>query len=118
MRCNPRDEEHNLSKGSAVVDRADGHSVSICIGWRRQRPPILPVSKEEQQVNLDQGVRGDVPQAEGVPGQSLSIVQATAGYSALPVLRGNGAGNQFSPCAGTGPGAEAYILCEQSIARA
>jgi len=53
VRCNPRDEEPNLNEGGAATDRADGHSVQICISWRRQRSPLLPVFKEEQHVHLD-----------------------------------------------------------------
>ena len=47
-----------------------------------------------------------------------SVVQATTGYSVPPVLCSDRMGNQFGPCAGTGPSAEDYILCEQSVARA
>ena len=74
--------------------------------------------EEEQQVHLSQVVRRGVPQAKGVPGQSPSVVQATTGYSAPLVLRSDGAGDQFGPCAGAGPSAEGYILCDQNIARA
>jgi len=63
-------------------------------------------------------VRIGVPQAEGVLGQTPSVVQAAAGYSASFVLRIYRMGDQFGPCAGTGPSAEANILCEQSIAEA
>ena len=43
-------------------------------------------------------------------------MQAAAGYSASSVLHSYGTGDQFGPCAGTRPSAEANILCEQSIA--
>ena len=63
-------------------------------------------------------MRRGVPQAEGVPDQSSSVVQTTTRFSAPPVLHCDGVGNQFDPRAGVGPSAKAYILCEQSIARA
>ena len=44
-------------------------------------------------------------------------MQATSRYSASPVFLGDGAGDQFGSGAGAGPSVEAYILCEQSIAR-
>ena len=74
--------------------------------------------EEEQQVHLDQRMRRGLSQVERVPGQFSSVVQTTTRYSAPPVLRRDGAGNQLGPCAGAGPSSEAYILCEQSIARA
>ena len=76
------------------------------------------MSKEEQQFHLDHEVRRGVPQAEGVLSQSSSVVQAIARYFTSLVLRCDGASDQFNPGAGAGPSAEAYILCEQSIARA
>jgi len=56
-----------------------GHFVQICISWRRQGSPLLPVPEEEQQVHLDQGVRRGVPQAEGVPGQSPVLCKPQPG---------------------------------------
>ena len=108
--------------GFLLTERGIEENPEKCIAILAIRSPISvkevqQVFKEEQQVHLDQGVRGGVPQAEGVPSQSPSVVQATAGYSAPPVLRSDRTGDQFGPCAGAGPSAEAYILCEQSIAR-
>jgi len=60
---------------------------------------------------MDLRVRGGVPQTEGVPGQSTSIVQAIAGYSTLSVLRSYRTGDQFGPCARAGLGVEANLLC-------
>jgi len=50
-----------------------------------------------------QGVQRGVPKTKGVLDQSTNVVQATAGYPTSPVL---------------GPGAEANLLCQQSIAGA
>ena len=47
VRYNPCDEKPNLSKGGAAADWADDRSVQICISWRRQGSPLLPVSEEE-----------------------------------------------------------------------
>jgi len=74
----------------------------------------VTVSKEEQQVHLDQRMQRGVPQVERILGQSPSVVQAIARYSTSP----NGAGDQFGPRAGARLSAETHILCKQSIARA
>ena len=60
---------------------------------------------------MDQGVRRGVPQAEGVPGHSTSVVQVATGYSTSSVLRSYRAGDQFGPGARVGPGAKANLLC-------
>ena len=54
---------------------------------------------------MDQVVQRGVPQTEGIPGQSTSVVQATTRYSTSSVLRSYRAGDQF------GPGEEANLLC-------
>ena len=64
VRCNPRDEEPDLSEGGAEVD-------TLCLD--------LYQSKEEKQVHLDQGVRGGTPQAEGILGQSPVLCKPQLG---------------------------------------
>jgi len=48
---------------------------------------LFPVP-EEKQVRMDQRVRRGILKTKRVPSQSTSVVQATTGYSTLPVLRG------------------------------
>jgi len=51
---------------------------------------------------MDQRVRRGVLKAEGVPGQSTSVVQATVGYSTSSILRGYKKGDQFGSAARVG----------------
>ena len=60
---------------------------------------------------MDQGVRTSVPQIEGVPGQSTSVVQARTRYSTSSVLRSYRASDQFGPGAKAEPSAETNLLC-------
>jgi len=60
---------------------------------------------------MDQRVRKGIPEAEGVPGQSASVVQPVTGYSTSSVLRSYRTGEQFGPCARAGLGTKANLLC-------
>jgi len=60
---------------------------------------------------MDQRVRRGILKAEGVSGQSTSVVQATTRYSTPPVLHSNIEGDQLCFLARVGPGAEVDLLC-------
>ena len=53
--------------------------------------------EKEQQVCMDQGMWRIVSQIEGIPSQSPSVVQATARYPALFVVRHHRTGDQLGP---------------------
>ena len=63
-------------------------------------------------------MRRGVCKAEGVPGQSTSVVQAKTRYPTLPIIRSYREGDQFGFAARAGPGAETDLLRQQSVTRA
>jgi len=67
---------------------------------------------------MDPGVQRGVRKAEGVLGQSTSVVQAKVRYPAPPILRGHREGDQFGPIAGARPSAKADLFRQQGAARA
>jgi len=65
---------------------------------------------------MDQRVRRGVREAEGVPGQSISVVQARTRYSTLPILYSYREGDKFGSATRAEPGAEVGLLRQQSVA--
>ena len=118
MRHNHSHEEPDLVERGAAVDRAHARPIQICVGRRRQGAPLLPVPEEKQYIRVDPGVRRGVCEAEGVLGQSTSIVQTKARYPTLPILRGHGEGDQFGPITGARLGAKTDLFRQQGVARA
>ena len=116
--CDNRHEEPDLSQRGAAVDRAHGRPVQIRIGRRRRGTPLLPMPEEKQQVRMDPRVWRGVCEAEGVPGQPTSFMQARVGYPTTPVLRGHEEGDQLGSIARARSGAEADLLFQQSTAKA
>jgi len=63
-------------------------------------------------------MRRGVREAEGVLGQSTSVVQARTRYSTPPILCSYREDNQFGSVVRAGPGVETDLLHQQSVARA
>ena len=67
---------------------------------------------------MDPGVRKGVCKAEGVSGQSTSVLQARVRCSTPSILRSQREGDQFGPIARARSGAEADLFHQQGVARA
>ena len=79
-------EEPSVGEGGAAAHRSAGGVVAIHVRRGREGSPLFPMSQTEQQVRLDQGMRGGLRQAEGISSEPTSFVQATGGHPSVCTL--------------------------------